>query len=231
MKARILVVDDDPVIRHLVLRRLEAEGFQVFTAESAEEALVWIETHGLPHLAIVDLVMPGVDGIELCRQVQKYSDLPAILLSAVDERETVVRAIEEVAEDYVTKPFDPEELVARIRRVLHRTAGAHVERGPLTRIDGRLAVDFPRQTLFVDDRPVLLTPTESKLLHILVRNARRTVRTDYLLQELWPREEVYEDALRVHVHRLRQKIEPEPRTPRYVVTRRGQGYRFHPDDG
>lgn len=225
---RILVVDDDPDITKVVQFTLEAEGFEVATAQSAQEAFNDIARHGLPHLAVVDIRMPGMDGIELARKVQKYSDLPVILLTAVNEEDAVVAAIEEVAEDYVTKPFSPKVLAARVKRVIRRMGHFAFRLEALTVIDDRLAVDFAEKKALIDEEPVSLTPTETKLLHILIRSARRTVTTEYLLGRLWPLEEVFEDTLRVHVHRLRQKIEPDKGSPKYLITQRGVGYSFLP---
>lgn len=223
---RILAVDDDPVTLRLVHAALEEAGFEVAEVPSAEAAMAWIRRHGLPHLAVVDIVMPGLDGLELCRELQKFCDLPVIMLTSIDEKATVVRAIEEFAEDYVTKPFAPEEMVARVRRVMRRLGDNTYVQGSVTVIDERLAIDFPHQQALVETQSVSLTPTETKLLHILLRNRQRTVRTDFLMRRLWPLEEVFEETLRVHVHRLRQKIEPDPKLPRYLITCRGQGYSF-----
>lgn len=225
---RVLVVDDDPDIARVVRITLEEEGFEVETASSANEAFEQIARHGLPHLAVVDIRMPGMDGIELSRKVQKYSDLPVIMLTAVDEEETVVRAIEEVAEDYVVKPFLPKVLAARVKRVIRRMGDFSFRLEALTVIDDRLAIDFAEKKALIDEEPVSLTPTETKLLHILIRSARRTVTTEYLLGRLWPLDEVFEDTLRVHVHRLRQKIEPDSSSPHYLITQRGVGYSFLP---
>jgi len=221
---RILVVDDDPAILRLVADKLDRAGFEVWTASSGSQALEVLHRRGLPHLAVVDIMMPGMDGFEFCRTVQQFADLPVILLTAVDEEETVIQGIEQFAEDYITKPFSPRELVARVQRVLRRIGDFAYAFDPVTQIDDRLAVDLARQQAIVDGQPVNLTPTETKLLYILMRNAGRVVSTDFLLRRLWPLEEVFEDALRVHVHRLRQKIEPVPAQPRYLVTERGLGY-------
>jgi DNA-binding response OmpR family regulator len=171
-------------------------------------------------------MMPGMDGFEFCQRTQRFADLPVIMLTAVDEEETVIQGIEHYAEDYVTKPFSPRELVARVQRVLRRIGDFAYALDAVTRVDDHLAVDFAHQQAIVDGDAVSLTPTETKLLFILMRNAGRTVTTDFLLRRLWPLEEVYEDVLRVHVHRLRQKIEPVSSQPRYLVTERGLGYRF-----
>lgn len=225
---RVLCVDDDPDILRILRYTFEDAGFDVGTAGSAAQALRWIGQHGLPHLALVDIRMPEMDGIALCRQIQSFCDLPAILLTAVDDEPTVVEALDKVAEDYVLKPFRPNELVARARRVLRRMGDLSFVHGPETAVDERLAVDFVRQTARVDGGSVPLTPTECKILHILMRSAPRLVTTDYLLRRVWPLEAVFEDTLRVHVHRLRQKIEPSPGQPRYLLTHRGQGYSFIP---
>ncbi|MEM9554017.1 MAG: response regulator transcription factor [Acidobacteriota bacterium] len=225
---RILVVDDDPDICTTVRMTLELEGFEVVTAHSADEAELAIQRHGLPHLAVVDIMMPGTTGIEFCRRVQKYADLPVIMLTAVDDVETVAQTITEVAEDYVTKPFHPPELAARVKRVIRRIGDFGFRLEPTTVIDDYLSVDFAEKRAICNGEAVSLTPTETKLLHILIGNARRTVRTDYLLGRIWPLDEVFEDTLRVHVHRLRQKIEPKTGAPRYLITQRGTGYSFLP---
>jgi DNA-binding response OmpR family regulator len=222
----ILVVDDDPAILRLVRDKLDRAGFEVWTATSGRRALDVIDRRGLPHLAIVDIMMPEMGGFEFCRTVQEFTDLPVIMLTAVDEEETVIRGIEHFAEDYITKPFSPRELVARVQRVLRRIGDFAYALDPVTRVDDRLAVDLAHLRTLVDGQPVDLTPTETKILYILMRNAGRTVTIDFLLRRLWPLEDVFEDALRVHVHRLRQKIEAVPGQPRYIVTEGGLGYRF-----
>ncbi len=223
---RILVVDDDPAIQRLVKDKLESAGYEVFTAGSGHQALDIIQRRGIPHLAIVDINLPGMSGFEFCQAVQQFSDLPIIMLSAVDEEDTIIQGINRYAEDYVVKPFSPRELVARVERVLRRMGDFAYTLDVLIKVDERLSVDFPHQRVFVEGKPVSLTPTETKLLYLLMRNAGRTVSTDFLLRRLWPMEEVFEDTLRVHVHRLRQKIEPVPSQPVYILTERGLGYSF-----
>jgi DNA-binding response OmpR family regulator len=225
---RILVVDDDPEILRLVGAKLDQAGFDVLSAASGQQALELLSRSGLPHLAIIDIKMPGMDGFELCRVVQQFCDLPIILLSSLDDEDSITQGIERFAEDYMTKPFSPRELVARVQRVLRRMGDFAYTLAPVIGVDDHLAVDFVKQQATVKGRPTPLTPTETKLLYILMRNAGRTVTTGFLLRRLWPLEEVFEDALRVHVHRLRQKIEPVPAHPRYVVTERGLGYKFPP---
>ncbi len=222
---RILVLDDNSHILLIVRRALELAGFEVATAESGEEALALIAHEGLPHLAVVDIYMEGITGLEFCERVQQYSDLPVIMLTAVEDEDTVVQAIEQYAEDYMTKPFSPGELVARVQRVLNRLGGFHYPVAPLISIDAHLQIDFPGCRALVDGKELSLTPTEAKLLYILLRYAGQVVKTDYLLGRLWPRQVVYEDRLRVYVHRLRKKIETAATLP-YIVSERGVGYAF-----
>jgi DNA-binding response OmpR family regulator len=223
---RILVVDDDPAIRRLLRDKLDASGYEVWTAASGNEALEVIGRRGMPHLAVVDINMPGMNGLRFCEAVLQFSDLPIIMLSAIDEEETIVGSISRYAEDYVTKPFSPRELAARAQRVLRRVADYGYTTGVVTEVDDYLSIDIPHQRAIVNGRPVQLTPTETKLLYLLMRNAGHTVTTEFLLRRLWPMDEVFEDSLRVHVHRLRHKIEPSPSRPRYILTERGVGYSF-----
>jgi DNA-binding response OmpR family regulator len=223
---RILVLDDDAAIRSLIKDKLDLAGFEVFTAASGQRAMDVIARHGLPHLAIVDIMMPGMDGFEFCQAVQQFSDLPIIMLSAVHEEETVIRGIRYFAEDYITKPFSPRELLVRVERVLRRIGDFAYTLEPVLQVDDRVKVDFAHRRVSVDGDMVALTPTETKLLYILMRNAGRVVTTDFILRRLWPMQEVYEDALYVHIRHLRQKIEVDPSEPRYIVTERSLGYTF-----
>jgi DNA-binding response OmpR family regulator len=223
---RILAVEDDPDLLRLIARELTAAGFEVWPAASAERALELIGERGLPHLGLIDILLPGLDGLELCRRLQEWSDLPVVLLTSIDEEETVVAAIQRFAEDYIVKPFKPREMVARVERVLRRIGDFAYCLQPVVPVDERLAFDLAHQRAIVLGRPVPLTATETKLLYVLLRNAGRVVETAFLLRRLWPSDEVFEDTLRVHIHRLRGKIEPTPSRPRYIVTERGTGYRF-----
>ncbi|WP_420628613.1 response regulator transcription factor [Candidatus Leptofilum sp.] len=226
---RILAVDDDPFNLRIVGHALEQSGYRVMTAGSGEEALSVITQYGLPHLAIVDIHMPpGMSGFEFCRSIHQFSDLPVIMLTAVNEESTVVEGLEEHAEDYIIKPFNPGELTARVRRVLQRMGDFAYELQSLTRVDERLVIDFPSRQALVNDKPVSLTPTETKLLYILMRSAGHTVNTDFILRRLWPLEPAYEDRLHVHMHRLRRKIEDkqDKSRPRYISSERGVGYTF-----
>jgi len=226
---KILAVDDDPFNLRIVAHAIEQAGFDVYTAASGEEALSVITSQGLPHLAIVDIHMPpGMSGFEFCRTVHQFSDMPIILLTAVNEESTVVEGLEEHAEDYIIKPFSPGELVARVKRVLRRMGDFAFALDPLTRVDDRLVIDFPGRQALINGKPNSLTPTETKLLYILMRSAGHTVNTDFILRRLWPMEPAFEDRLHVHMHRLRRKIEDkeDKSRPRYIVSERGEGYTF-----
>ncbi len=225
---RILAIDDNAYALRIVEHTLREADFRVITAISGEEALAQIEREGLPDLAIVDLHMPGISGFEFAHRVHQYSDLPIVMLTATNHEATVVEGLEAHAEDYIIKPFGPGELVARVRRVLRRIGEFAYDLEPQTRIDERLMIDFPNRTAIVDGKSEALTPTETKLLYILMRKAGHTVPTDYILRRLWPTEPVFEDRLHVHLHRLRRKIEDkkDKSRGRYIVSERGAGYSF-----
>lgn len=222
----VLAVDDNLYTLRIVQHALEQAGFTVLTAVSGEDALAIMSREGLPHLAVVDIHMPpGMSGFEFSRTVHQFSDLPVVMLTAVNEENTIIEGLDEHAEDYIIKPFSPAELVARVRRVLRRMGDFAYTMEPLTRVDEHLTINFPERKAFVDDKPVALTPTETKLLYILMRNAGKTVSTDFIIRRIWPLEPAYEDRLHVHMHRLRRKIEDKSR-PRYIVSERGAGYVF-----
>ncbi|RMH01770.1 MAG: DNA-binding response regulator [Chloroflexi bacterium] len=226
-KYRILAVDDSTLILNMVETALKRAGFQVSTAISGEDALDLIKQQGLPHLALVDINMPfGMDGFEFCEQLHQFSDVPVIMLTAIDEQDTIIHAIEQFAEDYITKPFSPGELVARVRRVLRRLGNFPYDLNALTRVDEHLTVDFPGCQIILNGKPISLTPTETKLLYILMRSAGKIMSFNFLMQRLWPMESTTEERLRVYVHRLRKKIEPDSANPRYIMAERGKGYGF-----
>lgn len=224
----VLAIDDNLYTLRIVQQALEQSDFKVLTATSGEEALKLISRLGLPHLAVVDLHMPpGMSGFEFCRSVHQYSDIPIIMLTAVNEESTVVEGLEQHAEDYIVKPFNPGELVARVRRVLRRMGDFAYTLSPETAVDKRLTIDFPNRKAIVNGKRISLTPTETKLLYILMRNAGHTVTTEFILRRLWPMEPAYEDRLHVHMHRLRRKIEDKKdKSVRYITSERGAGYIF-----
>lgn len=223
---RILAVDDDPNALRIVELSLRRAGFEVLKASSGTEALTIIERRGIPHLVIADLNMPWMNGFELCEKLHEFCDVPVIMLTAIDEEQTVIQGIENYAEDYIVKPFSPGELAARVKRVLRRIGSFAYTLDPVVEVDDYLQVDFPGRRAVVNSEDVSLTPTETKLLYLLMRSAGRVVTSDFLLRRLWPLEEVYEVRLHVHIHRLRNKIEKNPKKPYYIMSERGVGYRF-----
>lgn len=225
----ILAVDDSPQVLQMLEVALATESMKLMTADSGEAALALLGQAGLPQLATVDLNMPGgMDGFEFCRRLQRWSDVPVIMLTGIDEEETVVRAIQQYAEDYVTKPFLPDVLAARIRRVVERVGRFPYPAEVPVQVDDVLRVDFPAREVHVGDICRSLTPTESRLLYILMRAAGETIPSDYLLRRMWPRELVFEDRLHVYVHRLREKLRSEDDDYEYVQSVRGVGYSFQP---
>jgi DNA-binding response OmpR family regulator len=223
---RILIVDDDAMAREILKRILEHAGYEVMTAGSGPEALRKLH-EGIPHLVVVDLMMPEMDGFELCRRIKSHLDVPIVILSAVAAIESKVEGLQMYAEDYIVKPFEKEELVARVQRVLRRYGESAGVEQPEVVIDQELQINFVQHWARVKGQQVTLTPTESKLLFLLVRNAGRVVTNETLLAKAWAGdEEAYEEGLRVHISRLRSKIESNPSKPVYIQTKRGVGYRF-----
>ena len=222
---RILVCDDEPQILRALKVVLREAGFEAIPAETGEEALDRAAVRP-PDAAIVDLVLPDIDGIEVCRRLREWSDMPIIVLSAVGEEEEKVRALEAGADDYVTKPFGSRELVARVQAALRRAGGGPDE--PAIRVDG-LEVDLSARTVRVDGSEVHLTPIEFDLLRTLARNRGRLMTHRALLVEVWgPQYASDTQILRTHIANLRRKIEPAGEGPRYIRTDPGVGYRLAP---
>jgi len=227
--ARILVVDDEKQIRRSLRRNFRKNGYAIAVAESGEEALDRL-VGWKPDVLIVDLLLPGMDGIEFTRRVRKDSRIPIVLLSAVVEERQKIRALEVGADDYVTKPFSMGELTARIRSLLRRCAG--VEGPDAVFRTGDLAVDFDRREVRLRNETVRLTPTEYELLKQLIHNAGRVMTHKMLLDAVWgPGREKHAQYLRVFVGQLRKKLEEVPARPRYILTDSGVGYRFNVTGG
>ncbi len=219
----VLLVDDDPTLLSVLSRRVARAGFAVRVARSGAAALKQLEA-GWPALLVVDLMMPAMDGFELCRRVKRMADLPIIILSAVDESEAKVSALETYAEDYVTKPFDPDELIARIHRVLKRSATG----SPRLSLDGGdVTVDLSTRLVATPSASHQLTRTESRLLQVLAASLDRVVPTDEILSRVWADSDGADPSyLWVTVRRVRRKIEADPDAPRFLLTERGVGYRL-----
>lgn len=223
MRPALLLVDDDPTLLSVLSRRMAREGYEVVSAESGPRALQLLDQRW-PSLLIVDLMMPGMDGFELCARVKRIADLPIIVLSAVDASEAKVRALEDYAEDYVTKPFDPDELVARVQRVLQRAPAA---RSAVVLDGGELEIDLVGRRVTRAGSTSALTPIEVRLLHQLLGQIDRTVTTDSLLSRVWSESDGADPSyVWVTVRRLRRKLEADPDQPRFLLTERGVGYRL-----
>jgi DNA-binding response OmpR family regulator len=223
---RLLIVDNDAALLVVLRDLFEAEGYEVVTFADAPEVLRYVTQHGLPHLALVDLGLDSMHGFELSQKLKTMGDLPIVFITGDESPETVVKGLVHYADDYLIKPFQLRELAARVRRILSRIYEFDYVQQPLIEIDERVSVDFAKSKLIINGEITMLTPTEVGLLHVLVRNAGRVVTSDTLIARVWPADEVYEDTLRVHMHRLRRKLEPDIHHPKYIQTERGIGYRF-----
>ncbi|HXD55254.1 MAG TPA: response regulator [Solirubrobacteraceae bacterium] len=223
-QTRVLVVDDEPQIVRALKVVLREAGFQAVAAETAAEALDLAAVRP-PEAAIVDLVLPDLDGVELTRRLREWSEMPILVLSAIGEEAQKVRALEAGADDYITKPFGTRELVARLQAALRRAGRADEE--PVVSVEG-LEVDLAARVVRRDGEPVHLTPIEFDLLRVLIRNRGRLMTHRKLLVDVWGPEYVDDiQPLRTHIARLRGKIEPEGDAgPRLIVTDPGVGYRF-----
>ena len=221
---RILIVDDAADTRHMLTLRLQREGFTVFSASTGEEAIDVVRNEGLPHLVLLDIMMPDMNGFDVAHELRRMGDIPIIFLSAIADIETKVEGLTRFAEDYVTKPFAFPELLARIRRVLLRSNSDSVF-SPEVEIDECLQVNFAQHYAICNGKQLTLTPTETRLLHVLYNNRGRVLSAGFLLSKAWdPLHNGTIESLWVHIRRLRSKIEPDPDNPNYLVTVRGQGY-------
>lgn len=226
--ATLLLVDDNTDLLRLLTRRLEADGYEVVAAESGSQALNAL-AHRMLDLAILDVLMPGMDGFALAAEIKSRGDIPIIFLTAVGEPRARIEGIRQFAEDYIVKPFEYQELTARINRIMRRTAGLTPMREPLVVVDDDLSIDFGSGEAHTPQGAVSLSVTEAKILYHLVRNSGQIVPLDVLVAKIWGyADETGPEALRVAIYRLRRKLEPDPRHPRYILTEREQGYRFVP---
>jgi two-component system KDP operon response regulator KdpE len=222
-RRRVLVVDDEPQILRALRVVLREAGFEALPAETGEEALDRAAVRP-PDAAIVDLVLPDLDGVEVCRRLREWTTMPIIVLSALGDEEEKVRALEAGADDYVTKPFGPRELVARLQAALRRAGAAPNE--PVIEVDG-LEIDLAAHAVRVQGDEVHLTPIEFDLLRTLAGNRGRLMTHRALLVEVWGPEYASDThVLRTHIANLRRKIEPPESGPRYIRTDPGVGYRF-----
>lgn len=225
-RRRILVVDDEERMVRFIRMNLEHDGFEVSEAFNGKEAIKKIRDV-TPDLILLDVMMPDLDGFEVLETVREVSNVPVIMLTAKGEEDDRVRGLELGADDYVTKPFSPRELVSRVKAVLRRTEGASGSMHDLIEVDERLKIDFDRREIWLEGKLVKLRPTEYRMLYHLVQNAGWVVTHDQLLTKVWGYE--YRDEphyVRLYINYLRQKLEATPSDPKYILTERGVGYRF-----
>ncbi|HBE28742.1 MAG TPA: DNA-binding response regulator [Ktedonobacter sp.] len=225
-KSMVLTADDDPHLLRLVMRNLEFEGYEVLTASDGKQALELIEARE-PDLVLLDVMMPKMDGFTVCQRVREFSSVPIIMVTARGQEQDRVSGLDLGADDYLTKPFGVDELLARVRAVLRRsrfTASDQASASPTLTI-GEITIDYAQHLVTMGGQEVELTPTEYRILAYLAQNAGRVVTQDLLLEHVWGAEYVGEShILQVNVNRLRHKLEPDPVHPRYILTKVGIGY-------
>ena len=225
-RRKILVVDDEERMVRFIRMNLEHDGFIVSEAFNGKQAISKMRDVN-PDIILLDVMMPDVDGFDVLETIREVTNVPVIMLTAKGEEDDRVRGLELGADDYVTKPFSPRELVSRIKAVLRRTEGATGSMHGLIEVDERLKIDFDRREIWLEGKLVKLRPTEYRLLFHLVQNTGWVVSHDQLLQKVWGYE--YRDEphyVRLYINYLRQKLEKDPATPKYILTERGVGYRF-----
>jgi len=222
----ILVVDDEERMARFIRLNLEHDGFQVVEAYRGMQAINEIREK-MPDVVILDVMMPDIDGFEVLQLIRETSQVPVIMLTAKGEEDDRVRGLELGADDYVTKPFSPRELVSRVRAVLRRTESISASEEGIIQVDGHLHLDFGKREIWLNNELVKLRPTEYRLLYHLVQNAGWVLTYDQILAKVWGYE--YRDEphyVRLYVNYLRQKLEKDPANPKYILTERGVGYRF-----
>jgi len=223
---KILVVDDEPRMVQLISMNLKMEGFNVATASNGFEAVEKV-TRELPDLVLLDIMMPDMDGFETLKKIREISSVPIIFLSVKGEEYDRVRGLDLGADDYITKPFSPRELISRIKAVLRRTEPETSIRNSEIVIDEDLKINFDQRKVYVRGKEIKLRPTEYRLLHQLVTNPGKLLTHETLLSRVWGPEYRDEDQyVRLYITYLRQKIEKDPKNPKYILSERGLGYRF-----
>lgn len=228
-KERILIVDDDPEMLTLLRTLLETQGFAVYTASSGETALHLLHQVA-PDLVILDVLMPGLNGKEVCQRIRRHSPVPILFLTAVGEVDSVVDGLDRGADDYMTKPFHPTELVARVQ-AMRRRARLYTAPQRLMRFrGGELVINRDLRRVFLRGEEVLLSPLEYNLLVFLAERAGHVLPPETIYQAVWgPNGDTDLNQVKWYIWRLRQKVETDPRSPRFICTDRGRGYYFVPD--
>ncbi len=224
-KTKILVVDDEPRYLRVLQVTLNAYGYEVLTAQEGESAITLTAVEE-PDLILLDIRMPGLDGYTVCQRIREFTNTPIIMLTALAQPDEKIKGLDLGADDYVTKPFNAKEILARVRAVLRRARLTETRTHKQTTFQsGALKIDFVRQRVFINDQEIHLTPTEYNLLHELAQHAGHVLVIDHLLEKVWgPGYEGEKRLVWRVIHLLRQKIEPDPNDPQYIHTRTGIGY-------
>jgi two-component system KDP operon response regulator KdpE len=229
-ESTVVIVEDEPEIRRFLRTSLAQHGYRVVESETGRDGLTQAHARN-PDVILVDLGLPDMDGVAVVKELRTWTTVPIIIVSARDQEATKVAALDAGADDYVTKPFGVDELLARIRASLRHMARVAVNPGEAAFVTGTLRVDFEHHRVFVADREVHLTPIEFKLLATLARHAGKVLTHRQLLKEVWGPLHVEEDHyVRVYMRQLRQKIEVDPARPKYLLTELGVGYRLFLED-
>jgi DNA-binding response OmpR family regulator len=225
--SRVLVVDDDPALADVVGRYLRRDGFEVdFATDGVTGLKQALAT--LPDIVVLDLMLPGMDGLEVCRRLRQVAPIPVVMLTALGEESDRIAGLEIGADDYVTKPFSPRELAARVRAVLRRAAGGMPPVSAEVLSGGGVEVDVVGHQVHRNGKQISLTAKEFDLLVFLLAHPRRAFRREELLEAVWGWRFGDTSTVTVHVRRLREKVEDDPSAPRHLTTVRGVGYRFEP---
>ena len=225
-KSKVLLIEDEETVSKLIVDFLSKHGYEVSAFADGPEGLEFVRTRGLPHIALLDLNLPSMHGFEIASKLKTMADVPIIFVTSSGETDIIVQGLKKYAEDFIVKPFELRELEARVEVVLSRMPSLDYASEPIINVDEFLEIDFAHNRIVVNGKSIGLTPTESILLHVLLRNAGRVVENRMLIARVWPSEDVYEDTLRVHMHRLRRKLESDSHHPHYIRTERGVGYMF-----
>jgi DNA-binding response OmpR family regulator len=227
-RSTILIADDDPQLLRLIARNLEFEDYMVLTANDGQQALELIEAN-MPDVVLLDVMMPRMDGFTLCKQIREFSTVPIVIVTARGQDQDKIRGLDLGADDYLTKPFSVDELLARVRAVLRRSQLASRDNGTHSiqtmTIVGELKIDYIQHLVTMASREVILTPIEYRLLSYLAQNAGCVITQDLLLEHIWGIDYSGENhMLQVNINRLRRKLEPDPAHPSYILTKVGIGY-------
>ena len=225
-RSTVLVIEADKTLGKSIAEFLESQPYRVKNFSDASAALDYVQDDVLPNIVLLDINLPSMSGFATAKRLKATADVPIIFMMSRTDRPNLVEGLKKYAEDFVVKPVDLHELETRIQMVLGRLPALDFSNEPIIHIDSNLSIDLAQNRALASKRAVRLTPTEVVLIYVLLRHAPRVVQNDALLARVWPTEEVYEDTLRVHMHRLRRKLEADSHHPRYIRTERGVGYQF-----